>query len=366
MKIAFESRLGKQQGMTVVELMVSLIIGLVILSAVLYTYMGNKESSAFNRQMARLQESGRLAIDTLGNDLRNASFTGCANARDTRVIDVDDLTQLNLLKGIGVLAYPDAGGDIVERASFVGPDDGAFLGESHVLRIFGAMPLSSASVKEFPNSENADLKVTGSSAFIAELANLPINVVVSDCELADIYKLTAKTESGSDIILTAPTKPFSKVYGPNASVFVYGKQLSTNYYLREAANEDGSKRTDSKGNNIISLFRDDPTLADTHQELAEGVEAFRVCLGLDEALDGTVDEYKLPTDVTTDADWKKVTAVKVDLVMASTEPNVLDEDTEQKYRLCMDDPAGDPSFQKTDRRLRKLFSTTVSLRNKLK
>jgi prepilin-type N-terminal cleavage/methylation domain-containing protein len=66
-----------QRGFSLVEIMVSLVIGMLILAGILTVYLGNFTSFRLNSQMARLQEDGRFAMNLLEEDLRMAAYAGC-------------------------------------------------------------------------------------------------------------------------------------------------------------------------------------------------------------------------------------------------------------------------------------------------
>lgn len=329
-------------GISLVEIMVSMIIGLVVLAGILYSYTGNRAASQFNENMSRIQEGGRIAMDVISNDLRMASFTGCAKAGNVKVVNVPNVTTLQLTQGIWAAPYSDA-----EAAAIV--NSGAFVGkDSDVLRIFGSTG-SGAGIETPLANVSSDLEV-GSGSVIGQISN-GAYLIVSDCQVADLFTASGVVTAGATTTISAPAGGFSKTYGEDALVIQYGGNKT--YYLREAANPDGSTRLDSAGAPIFSLFQDGV-------ELVEGVDQFRVCLGIDNALDGTVDEYVTPENVT--GRWANVMAVQVDMLMYSISPNALDEGVDQSFTLC-NDPA---PLVKSDRRIYKLFSTNIALRNKLK
>ena len=66
------------QGLSLVEVMVSLVIGMIILAGIFSVYLSNSQSFRFNSQLARIQENGRFALSLLENDIRMAAYGGCA------------------------------------------------------------------------------------------------------------------------------------------------------------------------------------------------------------------------------------------------------------------------------------------------
>jgi len=63
-----------QQGVTLVELMVSMLVGVVLLSGVVAVYMGSKQSYGARGGMSALQENGRIAIKRLQRGVLGAGY----------------------------------------------------------------------------------------------------------------------------------------------------------------------------------------------------------------------------------------------------------------------------------------------------
>ncbi len=72
------TRRTAHRGMTLVELMVGLAIGLFLVAVMSTMYLGSRSTFVAQESGARLQENGRFAMDTIANDLRMSGFRGCA------------------------------------------------------------------------------------------------------------------------------------------------------------------------------------------------------------------------------------------------------------------------------------------------
>lgn len=64
----------KQQGFSLIELMVALGINLVIVIAAAYLYLGTSESKKATEQQQALSEDGQYALNMIGRDIVNAGF----------------------------------------------------------------------------------------------------------------------------------------------------------------------------------------------------------------------------------------------------------------------------------------------------
>ncbi len=64
-----------QGGLSLVELMIAMVLGLVVVAAAYNTYIGTSRSARFNNGLQTLQENGRYGIGVLQNDLRLAGYS---------------------------------------------------------------------------------------------------------------------------------------------------------------------------------------------------------------------------------------------------------------------------------------------------
>jgi type IV pilus assembly protein PilW len=72
----------KQAGLTLLELMISLGLGLILLTGIGTIYIGSNQTYRVQEQNARIQESGRYAIDLIGRSVRQAGYWNMSNQLD--------------------------------------------------------------------------------------------------------------------------------------------------------------------------------------------------------------------------------------------------------------------------------------------
>jgi type IV pilus assembly protein PilW len=65
---------ASQLGLTLVEMMVAMVLGLLILLAVSSIYLGSRQTFRLQDDNARLQETGRYALEVMGRSIRQAGF----------------------------------------------------------------------------------------------------------------------------------------------------------------------------------------------------------------------------------------------------------------------------------------------------
>lgn len=68
---------GQQRGFTLVELMISLVLGLLLILGVISVYVTNQQAARTNEGLARLQEGGRIAFELMSRELRQAGGNAC-------------------------------------------------------------------------------------------------------------------------------------------------------------------------------------------------------------------------------------------------------------------------------------------------
>jgi len=91
-----------QTGVGLVEIMISLAIGLMVLGALTYLMIGGRKSSQTQDELSRMQESGRYALDVIGKAIRQSGYR----------LDIANPLSGNAIEGIngagmGANAKPD-------------------------------------------------------------------------------------------------------------------------------------------------------------------------------------------------------------------------------------------------------------------
>jgi len=68
------TQIPHNRGFTLIELMVALALGVILLLSITQIFAGMKSSYRFQENMARVQEQGRIAINMIANQARQAGF----------------------------------------------------------------------------------------------------------------------------------------------------------------------------------------------------------------------------------------------------------------------------------------------------
>ena len=336
------------RGFTLVELMISLIIGLLVIAGVFTVFFASRTSYTQNEAQSRVQENARIALELLASDLRHAAFMGCRRfgANDIRVNDADvPLAEVDLVEERAIRAEPD-GLDGTDEIRIIGAmEDGTRLGGG----VGNVVTPGDLSI-ELLNTTRVPGQAMGVAMGNGDLATETRFGLITDCTKGDLFQLR------SDPIVSVPNnkvtleldQTLNYGYGADAMVFPL-KQVV--YRIQ------GSGRMDNSDAEIPSLFRS--TDGVTFQEIAEGVESLVVEYGEDTDGNGSVDQYVAIGDATPPR-WARVVAVRARLLFVSAQNRVLE--TEQTYFF----DGVEQDAEEGDRRYRQEFTTAVGLRNRLR
>lgn len=92
-------RTFRQAGFSLVELMISLALGLVVVGAVFAAYLGSTRSSANSRAMAQITEDASIALSVLRSTISATSFLVTNDSNGSGFVNGVDDGQVNTLRG---------------------------------------------------------------------------------------------------------------------------------------------------------------------------------------------------------------------------------------------------------------------------
>lgn len=341
---------ARQCGLTLTELMVSVAISVALLVVLANVYLGSRAAYRTNEALARLQETGRLALELIARDLRSSGFAGCLSRGgritvyvNPRPAALDPPAALRGHERAAGFAYP--GG--VERLA--GDDD------SDVVRIVAVDSTARAYVDGESDVAAATIAIRDNDAGF-EPGDL---LVVSDCERAALFAVTGLQSKPLRLAHAAdrnggidtPTHRISPSFKARDRAFV-ARFDSVAYFV-------GRPKGDRQA--PPSLYR---AGLERTEKVVENVEDLDFLYGLDDDGDGAVDRY-LPADRIDAAQWERVLSVRVSLLAVSAEAAPPAGGQVVYLRDVDGDTLLDPQPARDARQLRQVFTTTVSLRNRL-
>ena len=409
----FPHKKPRQTGFSLIELMVSITIGLFLLAGATSLLVTSKGNYQVNDDLARIQENARIAMEYLSRDLRMAGYFGCAD----NISSVYDHINDPITGSIYDTSNPIEGYETDAIDNVWEPSKNA----SQIAQIYPGTGTGTID----PNITNTDAitirylqpsNITLTAAMPQPSAVLKIStpndlkqgeiVGVTDCSSSDIIQIsgpngpniqttgnlvhnTGNATSPGNINLPTANCPggaancLSKIYAPGAQILRF---VAYRYYIGndEDIDEDGdgNPANDGDADNTADpvLVRaginvNGTTAAALPVELVDGVERMQITYGIDTTGDRIPDTYISAngnsggTDLKTANGWLNVVSVRVGLLMASSEAIATDFDNNtyvvNGLTVCEtgNTNAGCNAFHAIDRKRRKVFTSTILLRN---
>jgi len=347
----------KQFGFTLIEVMVSLLIGTIIIGGILSVFINTKSTQRYVSALAQLQESGYFSLSFLKRDIRMIDYKGCINYDDNDVnIMAIDLAALaipaNEFKGFKVTTNNSwMAGEPFAATISAKPNTDAF----HI----GRMTDHANTLTEDTVASSTLIKINNSPSLDIENDSA---MLISNCLSADAFTVDSTTNGTMSLTVTHSgggnfSDSLSAIY--QVADTTISSYQNTIYFISDTG------RDAADGTAINALFQ---AVSPNYQpqELIAGAEDMKLLYVESMPLNKT--RIVQATGNTTAINWDNVIAVKVALLMASPEL-VLKYDDENSYTLLdrLVIPAG-ASPQENEhiggRRLKKVYSTTITIRNR--
>lgn len=386
------ARFRQQMGLSLIELMVAMAIGLVLMLGLVQVMGASRESYRLSEGIARTQENARFAVDFLQRDVRMAGHLGCVNdqARMQGAEGVFSHTTQDLRFDMGVQGFeapgsapggsialaggapsaapvnnwqpqlpasvfalgPVAGSDVLMVRYLSPVGTGIARANGFTLNGGGGVSIRPAA---FPNAA-LDGMADGASGLFG----------ISDCMNVSIFPGTVDLADGT--VTFAPgggAGPFTaaETYSPGQAVL--HRAHSVVFYVAPGSNPDNP-----------SLWRAEADIAGnwSREELVEGIESMQLMFGRDFAgpanrPTGSITRSNIasaigggvtnPNAAQSD-DWRRVGDVQIGLLMRSTSVASAEQADQSPSVL-----GTRMELDGNDRFYRSVYETTVALRNRL-
>ncbi len=306
----------RQRGLTLIELLVSLAIGLVIMVAIVSAYIGAAGSSRVAESYSRMNEDGQAALSILTQHIR---MTG----NNPKQPDYASTTPRNPAFGTGTFAIRGCDGNFSDITTAPG------LADLTCSTTSGSDSIAVAYEADRYNT-------------VADSAGQP-----TDCLGQALPTVSGTVNRWDGTAVTSSTVSFS---------------IADNRFYVGTSTAITTPSLFCKGNG-----------GTTTQPLVENVESMHIAYGVAPSTASTtltVAGYLSATQVLTQTDlaglandslrWAKVATVRVCLIVRSENP-VAPDSASAQYLQC----DGTLNTSPPDLRLRRAYSTTIVLRNRL-
>ncbi|WP_417316079.1 MULTISPECIES: PilW family protein [Gammaproteobacteria] len=317
----------KQHGLSLVELMIALVLGLLLSTGILTIFISSKQDYQVQDAVSQVQENGRFSLDFVSHDLRMAGFSGCRNDMPTaNSIENAPPSLLNFSDGIE--GY-DGDNGTLPTSRF----PKALAGTDAVV-----IYIADVGEQMVVTSHNPNSAVIHFSEDHDHEPGKVMMIVDSNCSSRGIFVMTGPTNNNDNadhvVHNTGNTFTFGSssgvgnctkslkgnftcddtsgalaiAYTPGSSVF---SVKSIGYYIRDPA-QDSSLNAPTLYRVEFASELDPNASGNVYQPLVEGISDLDILYGVYEEPAKTL-EYKQAGAVDTAAEWNQVTTVRLDI-----------------------------------------------------
>lgn len=284
----------RQSGVSLIELMISLVLGLLVVAGAIGIFMSNRRAYAGTETLGRLQENARVAFELMSRDVREAGGNPCGK----------NIPIVNVLNGSATRWWTDF------RTGIRGYDSGGLAGSSPGT---DALEVLSGTTDDL---QVISLNVASAEINVNKAGGLTTGDLVMICDYTQgaIFQLTQVQPSAGKIqhnpgntqtpgnctkafdfpLKCGPPNPKSKAFGQGAEVARFS---ATRWYVGDTPNGRALFRTTVRSSGGGA--------APATEEIAEGVQDMQLTY-LESGRTAYVDSASV-------ADWRKVTAVRLTL-----------------------------------------------------
>lgn len=275
------ARYSSQSGLSLVELMIAMLLGLLLIGGVLQVFLSSKQTFSSNTALSRVQENGRFAVTLLTYDLRNAGYKGeCVSVLN----NLTGLTDARYTLDMALQGWESAQ-SIPNWFSGTRRSGTDSILVKHAAAASGAIP-SAAS--------------TTSSINTTAQTGIPQGtlLVLSDPIGCDLFRNNSAASSSA---VSVDGASFGHTYPSTSDIL---KFESTLYFINN--NPVGSP----------SLYRIRYNSGATAEEVAEGIQDLQIKYAVGNVNGAVSGEY---VDASSVSDWSKVVSAQITLTAVSTD-----------------------------------------------
>ena len=306
------SQRERESGLTLVELMIAMVLGLFVIGGVISVTLSNSQTYRTNQALAQIQESTRSAFEILARETRQATAIGCGNTnRIANTLNAagnwwQDWISIEAYAGNEVargVAFGTNAGERVEGTDAIfiqGMQDGALSLQSHDLATATLKIQAAASdfmvgdilmVCDFDQAT-----IFQASGYVSETVSIEHNVGVA---LEPPSSAPGNCTKGLGFPTECTAAGNAHPFPPNSQI---GRISATTWYI-------GNNGRDDEGGRSLYRVRLGPGAVVVTEEIVAGITDMQLRFREGDAITLTSDP----------ASWTEVTAVEFTMTLWSPE-----------------------------------------------
>lgn len=339
-------RMNRQHGLSIVELLISLVLGLVLVGGVISVFIASEETNRDTMQQSEIQENARFALGFIASDVKMAGFLG--QFTGNRMQTASNVT---FDSSVGNFTTDCSNGD--NNASLPNLNAGT------QFYLLWATETDSSNMLDCITDAKTNTGLLQFKRFFGEMATsqgTDANGVLNNADINKDNRIYALANANSIAFFQDDdgTMPqFSTIKG--GEVWQYQHRV---YFI--ANTERYGATIPVLKRKVLKTVSNAPRMES--EELVEGIEDIRFMIGLDTNGSGAPNRYVGASDMTS-AMWQsgtgRIVSIKIYVLARaiSEDSNYINSKT---YDL------GDVTFTAPDDHFRRLLLVkTVALRNKM-
>ncbi|MEO6080401.1 MAG: prepilin-type N-terminal cleavage/methylation domain-containing protein [Steroidobacteraceae bacterium] len=179
---------SRARGFTLIELMISMVLGLVIVGSVMGVMLANKRTYSTTEGLSQVQESARTAYELLAHDIRQADGNGCGTSTGTA--NVLASTALWWQSWFGIRGFDSSQTD---SAVAFGTGVGERVAGTDSIRVESMDGTGMSIGQHFPAAWRLDIPAAASDFVAGEI------MLVCDFDHATIFQASSVTSAGGTV-----------------------------------------------------------------------------------------------------------------------------------------------------------------------
>lgn len=345
-----------QHGLTLVELMIAMVIGLLLVAGIGQIFVSTQKTHRITEEQSRLQENARFALHFITKDVRESGYTGCRTIENMNVQNVANAPIPNYGEN-STINGNEATSATVWTPALAASINGTVIGGTDTITIQKGSSCGATLVGALAAS-NANIQVSTPNS-----CNLAAGdaLMLSDCQDAHIFRATNVSSGGTQTIAHGASSNTgthlcinqvgigtgscgtgnAKLYGSDSELL---KFTSLTYYLSQGAG----------GRNALWVYDNTAT---TTMELIEGVEDMQIQYGVDTVGDDIVNAYQTANTINAAGNWSKVISAEISLLVETQADNLTTDNLTYTYNGA--------TVTSADKRIRRVFTTVIGIRNRV-
>ncbi|MEW5008717.1 MAG: PilW family protein [Cycloclasticus sp.] len=350
-----------QSGVTLVELMIALVLGLIIAAGLSQIFVSSQKTYRITEEQSRLQESARFGFEFITRGFREAGYSGC-RAIERLNIQVIANAPTPSYNANNIVSGSEATSSTLWSPALNSDIEDDVIAGTDTLSIQKAGSCGGTLIEPSNSTPSAaQFKIFAPNSCNIQQGDV---LMLTDCEHAHIFRVTNNPNNNapSQTIAHAANMNSSakfcrnqgaavavgncgtgneKIYGSDAELLTFS---SLTYYIGTGAG----------GRNALFVY--DGT-ASSKTELVEGVEDMQITYGVDADENDIVDNYQTAETVNTAGNWDKVISAEISVLLTTQKDNLTTAEQSFIYNGT--------TVNAADKRLHHVYTTVISIRNRV-